>query len=240
VDDELEVIHEQMEATRASLANKIEALETQVLDTVHGATETVASAVEGAKEVVSTVSEGAKEVVEKVSETVDSVKESLSVSRYVEEYPWISVGVAVAAGFAAAQLLPTSRSTSGDRSEALPPASSGGYSPSAAPASSYYSGGSQIAGQEEGSSWTDALSGVFHKAASTLEGLAVGTLMGAVKELVTRELPQDWQSELTRLVDEATARLGGKVMHGNPLHDLLSRQQQQDNQQNRADSSAGL
>jgi ElaB/YqjD/DUF883 family membrane-anchored ribosome-binding protein len=238
VDDELEVIREQMQETRASLANKLEALETQVLDTVHSATDTVSSAVEGAKEVVSTVTEEAKEVVEKVTETVESVKESLSVSRYVEAYPWTSVGVAAAAGFVAAQLLPASRSTSGDRSQALPPASRGGYAQSAAPTSSYTPEPSQTPRQEDGSSWTNALSGVFHTAARTVETLAVGTLMGAIKELVTQGLPKDWQGELTRMVDEVTTRFGGKVMHGNPLHDLFSGQQecQDTNQQNR-DSS---
>jgi ElaB/YqjD/DUF883 family membrane-anchored ribosome-binding protein len=106
VDHELEVIRGQMEETRASLADKLEALESQVLGTVHSATETVSSAVEGAKEVVASVTEGAKNVVETVTETVESVKESLSVSRLVDRHPWVSMGVSVAAGFAAAQLLP--------------------------------------------------------------------------------------------------------------------------------------
>jgi ElaB/YqjD/DUF883 family membrane-anchored ribosome-binding protein len=243
VDDELEVIREQMEETRESLAHKIEELETQILENVHGVTDTVTSAVDGAKEVVSTVSEGAKEVVEKVSETVESVKESLSISRYVEEYPWASVGVAVATGFVAAQMLPSSRSTAGNQSAALPPASWGGYAQSAAPASSS-SAASPSSRQEKGNSWSDALSGIFHTAATTVESLAVGTLMGAIKDLVTRELPKDWQSELTRMVDEVTTRLGGKVLQGNPLHDLFSDQQRQDdsqqcqdnNQQNRVDA----
>jgi ElaB/YqjD/DUF883 family membrane-anchored ribosome-binding protein len=216
---ELEVIREQMDQTRASLADKIEALESQVLDTVHDATETVSSAVEGAKEVVNSVSEGAKEVVGKVSETFENVKESLSVRRYVEQYPWVSMGVAVAAGFTAAQLVPTRRT-------------------SAAPARSYSNGASQPAYQQERSSWTSALSGVFHTAASTLESLAVGTLMAGLKELAVKELPQEWQTELNRLVDETTNRLGGKVMQGNPLQELFSSFQRGDGEQDTADDRA--
>lgn len=232
MDDErkLEVIREEMEETRASLANKLEALETQVRDTVQSATDTVASAVDGAKEVVSSVSEGAKQVVETVSETVENVKESLSVSRYVEQYPWASLGVAVAAGFVAAQLIPTSRSTSGDYSEALPPASSGSYAPSAA--SSYQPSTPAQPQHEESSAWTGALKGVWDTAATTVEGLAVGTLMSAVKDLVVRGLPQQWQGELTRVVDQVTTQLGGKVMQGNPLQELLESFSQHGNQHN--------
>jgi ElaB/YqjD/DUF883 family membrane-anchored ribosome-binding protein len=216
-----------MEETRASLANKLEALESQVLETVQSASETVTTAVDGAKEVVSSVSEGAKQVVEKVSETVETVKETLSVSHYVERYPWASLGAAVAAGFVAAQLLPSSRSTSGDYSEALPPASSGGYFP----AEQTSTRESPPQPQSTGGS---ALEGVWDRAVTTVEELAVGTLMSAVKELVVNGLPQEWKGELTRVADELTTKLGGKVMHGNPLEELLSafqpQHQEQDNQ----------
>jgi len=220
VDDELEVIREQMEEKRASLADKIEALETQVRETVQTASDTVSSAVEGAKEVVSSVTEGTKDVIEKVSETVDAVKEKLSVRRYVEHYPWASVGVSVAAGFCLAQLLPAHRRTSGDRSEALPPASSGGYSSGSSAASMYQSPASEPPRRQE--STHGALSGVMSKAAGTVGGLALGTLMSAIKGLVTHSLPQQWQNELTRLVDDVTTQVGGKVMQGNPLEELLS------------------
>jgi len=215
VDHELEVIRDQMDETRASLANKLEALESQVRETVQSATDTVSSAVDVAKEVVSSVSEGAKQVVEKVSETVETVKESLSVSHYVERYPWASLGAAVAAGFVAAQLLPSSRSTSGDYSEALPPASSGGYFPAEQRSV-------KESPPQPQSKWTSALEGVWDRALTTVEELAVGTLMSAVKELVVNGLPQEWKGELTRVVDEMTTKLGGKVMHGNPLEELLA------------------
>jgi ElaB/YqjD/DUF883 family membrane-anchored ribosome-binding protein len=234
VDDEreLEVIRHQMEATRSSLATKIEDLESQVMRTVQTATDTVSSAVEGAKDVVSSVSEGAKDVVEKVSETVESVKESLNVSHYVERYPWASLGVSVAAGFALAQLLPARRSSSGDYDEALPPASSGEIAPPSP---------SPSPPREEGSAVSNALSGAWHTAVSTVEGLAVGTLMSAIKELAVRSLPQEWQSELNRMVDDVTNRLGGKVMHGNPMQELLSafRPNKDDNQQNGPATDSG-
>jgi ElaB/YqjD/DUF883 family membrane-anchored ribosome-binding protein len=231
VDHELEVIRDQMDETRASLANKLEALESQVRDTVQSATDTVASAVDGAKEVVSSVSEGAKQVVEKVSETVETVKESLSVNHYVEQYPWASLGVAVATGFVVAQLLPR-RSTSGVAQE--PPVGAGGYFASA-PASP-----AAPARHEESSAWSNALEGIAKTAVSTVEELAVGTLMSVVKDMVKSSLPKEWQGDLTRAVDDITTRLGGKVMEGNPLHGLFSHESHQpDNQQGRPPATEG-
>jgi ElaB/YqjD/DUF883 family membrane-anchored ribosome-binding protein len=224
VDHELEVIRGQMEETRASLADKIEALESQVRETVQSASDTVTSAVDGAKEVVSSVTEGAKEVVEKVTETVDTVKESLNVSRYVERYPWASMGVAVATGFVAAQLVPTFGSVARRVSGAVYPVSTPA-TPSQAP-TAY-----QPQTRQEGGGWTESLTGMVKPAIGTLEGLAVGTLMSAIKSFVNRNLPQQWHGELTRVIDDVTTRLGGKVMQGNPLDELLgSFKPKQDNQ----------
>jgi ElaB/YqjD/DUF883 family membrane-anchored ribosome-binding protein len=224
VDDELEVIREKMKDTQDSLAAKIEELETQIRDTVESATETVTSAVDGAKEVVSSVTEGAKEVVDKVTETVENVKESLSVSRYVEQYPWASLGLATAAGFLVAQFLPSRRRTSGDYSEALPPASSGSYRQPSTQASSYQPSSSARPSEPESKTWS-AVNDVWSTAVSTVEGLAVGTLMSAVKNLVEQAVPQQWKNELTRMIDEATTKMGGKVMQGNPLEELFGRKE---------------
>jgi ElaB/YqjD/DUF883 family membrane-anchored ribosome-binding protein len=225
VDHDLEVIRDQMEETRESLGHKLETLENQVLETVQTATTTVSSAVEGAQAVVSSVSEGAKQVVEKVSETVDTVKESLDVTRYVEQYPWVSVGAAVAVGFCAAQLIPSRRSTSGDVSEGLPPASNGYFHPEPSPASVPLERPGEPAHEEP--SWTSALEGIWHRVAPTVEGLAVGALMSVIKDLVTSNVPKEWQGELTRLLDDVTGQMGGKVMEHSPLHDLLMGRQAQ-------------
>jgi ElaB/YqjD/DUF883 family membrane-anchored ribosome-binding protein len=225
VDDELEVIREQMDQTRASLADKIEALESQVRETVQTATDTVTSAVDGAKEVVSSVTEGAKEVVEKVTETVENVKESLSVSRYVEQYPWASLGVATVAGFLAGQFLPTVRDiTGGNRGRT---SASGGYSPTSTQASSFQTrpGTSERSGSQESKTW-GALHELWNTALSTVESLAVGTLMSAIKEAAQRSIPEEWKNEVTRMIDEATTKLGGKVMHGNPLEELFGGKEQ--------------
>jgi ElaB/YqjD/DUF883 family membrane-anchored ribosome-binding protein len=217
VDHELEVIRGQMEETRASLADKLEALESQVLGTVHSATETVSSAVEGAKEVVASVTEGAKNVVEKVTDTVESVKESLSVSRLVDQHPWLSMGVSVAAGFAAAQMLPRHHH---NQSYADYPPTSYAETSAAPVHPAAYQPAATPPPQRNGIG--GALSDLWSKATGTLESLVVGTVMGALKGVVSRSLPAEWQGELTRLLDETTTRMGGKVMHGNPWQELFS------------------
>jgi len=97
---ELEVIRDEMEQTRANLADKLGALEEQVRETVSSASETVTSTVEGVKDVVNNV-----------TETVENVTEAFDVSKQIDRHPWVAMGVAMAAGFVTAQLLGGSRST---------------------------------------------------------------------------------------------------------------------------------
>jgi len=113
VDNELEVIRHQMEEKRASLADKLEALESQVLETVHGATAEVSHIVEEVKSTVDTVTDGVQETVETVKETltegvqetVATVKETLNVNDHIRRNPWLAMGGAVAAGIAAGYFL---------------------------------------------------------------------------------------------------------------------------------------
>jgi len=101
---ELEVIRDEMEHTRANLADKLGALEEQVRETVSTASETVTSTVEGVKEVVSNV-----------SETVENVTDTFNVSKHIDEHPWVAMGVAMAAGFVAAQMFGGSRHPAAER-----------------------------------------------------------------------------------------------------------------------------
>jgi len=89
MDHESEVIKQQMEQTRSSLAEKLETLEehvaSKVLTTADAVTETV-EAVKGAvEETVHSVSES----VENVKETV---KETFDLHRQMEQHPWLLLG----------------------------------------------------------------------------------------------------------------------------------------------------
>src|SRR5262245_55877302 len=95
-DEQPKVIRHQMEETRASLTEKLETLEHQVVGTVQGATSAVTETVENVKEAVAETVETVKGT---VRETVETVKETFDLSRQVDRHPWLMVGGSVALGF---------------------------------------------------------------------------------------------------------------------------------------------
>jgi len=198
------VIRDEMEQTRASLADKLGALENQVRETVSDATDAVHSTVEGVKDVVGTV-----------SETFESVTEQLSVTKQVENYPWVMFGAAVATGFVASQLL--DRATSAAAKAVTAPLPTPAPVPSAQPA--------YQAPKPKGESFLGSLeSGAMHALEGMLPdvkqvmgtvttgvgSLAVGTVMSVIRELAAGHLPDQWKGEVTKLVDQVTEQLGGK------------------------------
>lgn len=195
MDNELEVIRDEMEETRASLASKLEALETQVRETVSGASETVTSTVEGVKDVVDTV-----------SETVASVTETFNLAKQIEDHPWAALGIALAAGFAAGQLLGGSAPAATPAPAPQPPPQ-----PQAPPAAASPSEPAERNGFLPSlDSLMPNLGGAMQTAISGVGALSVGTLMGVVREVAVNGLPQEWKQELSRVVDQMTTQLGGK------------------------------
>jgi len=206
------VIRDEMEQTRANLADKLGALETQVRQTVSGATEAVSSTVEGVKEVVSSV-----------SETVETVTETFNVSKQVERHPWMAMGAAVATGFVVAQVISRATSSSAPapayEPAATPPTSFAAAAPSrpaAAPSHDHDHGLMHSLG-----SLMPDVSGVMNTVVSSLGGLAVGGLMGVIREMASRELPDAWKGDVTKLIDQITDQLGGKALDSAHSRSLL-------------------
>ena len=114
MDNELEVIRHQMEEKRASLADKLDALENQVIGKVQDTTAEVTNIVHEVKESVTEVVQGVKSTVDSVTEgvqdTVESVKDTFDFREHIRRNPWLGGRGAVAAGFAgrlSAALFPT-------------------------------------------------------------------------------------------------------------------------------------
>jgi len=219
VDNELEVIRDEMEQTRSNLADKLGALETQVRETVVGAKEAVNSTVEGVKEVVGSV-----------SETVGSVAETFNVKRQVEEHPWIAMGAAVAAGFVAAQVL--------ERMTQPPPPPAAPPSLSDLPLTSTRFAPTPPVEAKTKEGVLDSIMPELGGAANTLlhsvGGLAVNTLMGVIRELISRELSTEWKGEVTKMVDKVAEQLGSKPIdeaRSEHLLDALGLGEKQDGQQ---------
>jgi ElaB/YqjD/DUF883 family membrane-anchored ribosome-binding protein len=192
-DDELEVIRERMEETRSSLADKVDALENTILGTVESTTHSVAETVEAVKDKV-------EETVETVKETV---KEAFNLRGHIERHPWLAMGVSVATGYVAGSwLLPSSPP------EALPPPPAPiGEAPRVHQATNGSHGNGfakeELEPQEEEP-------GPLQAGLEMIKSFALGSVMGLLRNLVTRSAPQGLAGDLTSLVDNFTDRIGGK------------------------------
>jgi len=187
VDNELEVIHHEMEATRASLADKLDTLENQVLGTVHDATSAVAHTVEDVKSVVGSVTDS-------IQDTVESVKDTLNLSEQVRQHPWGMLGGAAAVGFFGGWLMGPSRKES--EAAAICP-----------PARESYSAPVRERLAESSSSGEES---VLAEPLHALKGLALGALMGMVRDMTVKALPENLKDDVVKVLDNFTTKIGGK------------------------------
>jgi len=228
--DNPEVIRRQMEAQRASLAEKLDVLENKIVETVEGAREAVA-------ETVQTVRDSVKDSVETVRDTVQSsvenVKETFDIRHQVQQHPWAMFGGAVAAGFAAGWLL----NRMGQSSQ---PAGAGwSYSPSAytgrtsrfrdepGAAASFAETPASAGGTATGTtgeSWLDHVAHMFAPEMQKVKGLAIGAAAALVRDLLTQSVPDQLRPQVTDMIDGITTKLGGERLQG----DLLSSFTRQD------------
>jgi ElaB/YqjD/DUF883 family membrane-anchored ribosome-binding protein len=245
VDNELEVIRHQMEAKRASLADKLDALENQVMDTVHETTAEVSSIVQDVKSGVSDVVDDVKSTVETVvddvksaansvsegvQETVESVKETIDIRGHIRENPWLAMGGAFALGFAGAWMMgPSARSRSrtsrwanGDWDSLA----SHGETPTSRPAPPRAVEKPEPEKAPEKETSSESTLSLFGEAGTEalhkIKGLAIGTLMGVLGEVAVRSLPETLGSEASKVVKDLTTRLGGKVLDVSGMVDSLT------------------
>jgi len=200
--DQAEVIRQQMAETRASMTEKIEALEKQVGETVKETTETVS-------ETVDTASETVKETVEAISDTVEAVKETFDVSAHFRNYPWMAMGGAVGLGFALGYLLIPSQRTPAVVPTPTPtptPYESATHHTTSTPTPTPTPTPVHTPPVEEKHpSLLDVL--------GNFKGLAIGTAITLLGEVLTSSLPQDLRGNFSGLVNQLTEALGGKPVH---------------------------
>lgn len=211
MDNEPEMIRKQMEETRASLTEKLETLEHQMVDTVQEATSAVSGTVASVKDAVAAVKES-------VHETVASVKQTFDLRRQVDQHPWAMVGGSVVVGYLAGNLLSRPeehRNGTGARCQGSAAAGGTadrgrefGYRPveeartlAAAPAPARDHG------------WKDTLSDTFGQEIAQLKGLAIGAAMAVVRDLVQQSVSGDMGRKLAEVVNNITVKLGGEPIH---------------------------
>jgi ElaB/YqjD/DUF883 family membrane-anchored ribosome-binding protein len=214
MDPESEKIRQQMEQTRASLAEKLETLEHQVMGTVQQTTSAVNETVENVKEAVQ---ETVGTVKDSVSDTVETVKETFSLARRVERHPWTMFGGSVALGFAAGYLLEHSGSNTERRREiSRVPVSLSHLAVGAHPNGGRVDGAGQPARRSE-HSWMKAIREQFAPELNKLKELAIGTLIGVLRDAITHSMHEEIGSHLRDVIDSLTSKVGGQPIHGTVL-----------------------
>jgi len=214
--NEQEMIQRDMERTRGSLTEKLEALEGQVVETVsstagavqdttHSVQETVTGAVDAVKETVSTVTDKVQEtmttVTDKLQETVQTVSDAFNLRLQSERHPWVVFGGAVVVGCIAGSTLGSSSeaSVSPYRASEPPPAQPpwNGVAPYAK------SSQSQSAAP---SMWSDSI--------SRLKNLGLSYVMGILRDLAKNELPEAVAGRIAEEIDGITSKLGMEPLPG--------------------------
>jgi ElaB/YqjD/DUF883 family membrane-anchored ribosome-binding protein len=180
-----EVIEREMEATRASLTDKVAALEMQVLGTIQNASDTVTNIVDTVKTVVPETLTSVKDTLtESVEEMSEKMKSAFDLAQHTREHPWAMCGGAAALGFVTGLLVFGSRSSpSYSRLAEASPQSYGG------PASTTPPLGVAAAAPRR-PSWLDDLVDRVGRELLTLGETAIASASASLKQSVQEGLPK--------------------------------------------------
>ena len=198
MDDSPEVIRQQMEETRASLAEKIETLEQQVVGTVQDARRSM-------------------------NDTVQGVKDAFDLKLQVQRHPWPMLAGSVAVGFVAGavvdRMIPEARPSAAPADlhpQRWPAIGNGGVSERPM---------SEELRQEPlpraethaNSDWLHSLAHEFAPEISKMKGLAVGAAMSVLREMLAQSVPAQLKPQVTDVLDNITVKLGGEPIRGSLL-----------------------
>jgi len=211
------MIQREMERTRGSLTEKLEALEGQVAETVTSTAgavqdttqtvqQTVTGAVDAVKETVATVTDKVQEtmntVTDKFQETVQSVGEIFDLRLQMERHPWVVLGGAVAVGWIVGSSVGAASETN------IAPAKASEPPPPPPP----WNGGTQHAHNGRNTQSTEP--GIWSGAVSRLKDLGVSYLMAMVRDLARNELPEAIAGRVAEEVDALTTKFGVEPIAG--------------------------
>jgi ElaB/YqjD/DUF883 family membrane-anchored ribosome-binding protein len=191
-------MRQEIDCTRSVMVDKLVALEGRVMDTVHGAQETVEHSIQMARD------------------TVATVKRNFDIKYQVEQHPWAMVGGCFVAGLALGGLCLSER----PRSRQTPKRLAGNGQPLAGSPRRFAEQGS-----EDSSDGTapaprpypmaadrPGFLGQFHEEIDQLKGMAIGYLMGLVRDSIKDAVPQ-LASQIDDVMNRVTTKLGSKPVH---------------------------
>ena len=192
-----EEIERDMLQTRESLTEKVVALETQVVGTVQTAADTITGTVEAVKSFVSTAPEVVSDTVKQATAAVsETVKETFDITSHVRRHPWAAVGISALLGSIVGCLTARRR----DDFTALAAASSPVPATPPAPAAS------RLVDEKPGV--IDEFMDMLGDKAKEMARTALETVSSAIKQHIESDVP--------KLVDEATSRLTDAAGSGEP------------------------
>ena len=214
--EDQDLIRDQMDHTRSSLADKLETLEERVATTSSGASQDVAQTVEtvtdSVQETVETVKDTIEETLAAVKNSVGAVKRFFDVPMHVDRHPWIALGGSLAIGYMIGQFVsartrgrPTRNHDNSARQELL---------------ASAVSNNSQSNGHH--SEWqvsqnSGGLLERFEPELSKLNGLAIGALMGVVRDMVVKTAGRNLSQSVSEIIDSVTEKIGGTPVGPVPM-----------------------
>lgn len=197
-----ELIRQQMEETRGSLSDKLETLEQKVIETV---TETRAAIEDTVCNVKETVTDTVSNVKESMHDGMESVKDMVDVKTHVEHRPWLMLGGSILCGYVLGSLLPSAR-----------PAMQFPPTPAAPPprrGRTEGNGHHRRTEPQHAAASDKPESGLFsalQPEIDKIKGLAMGALLGTVREMVAKETPPHVAEQLRQVIDGITQKMGGE------------------------------
>jgi ElaB/YqjD/DUF883 family membrane-anchored ribosome-binding protein len=246
--DKPEVIQQELEQTRSALADKLGMIGEKISGTVENVTDTVESVTSAVENTVEAVTGTVEAVGESAQETVEAVKQAFNIPEQIQARPWLWFGGAIAAGFVAGKfLVPQTQSLIGHHAHHAAPdmnghshRSSSTYAGRAAgeffgdhehyqtgrPTNGFSTHAADTSSQPaESKSWLIGLMERFGPDIDKLKGLALGSLFGVTRDMISQSLPQSLKSEVCNVINNITETVGGKPIQGPVLDDADESQQ---------------
>jgi ElaB/YqjD/DUF883 family membrane-anchored ribosome-binding protein len=233
---EPEVIHQEIEETRADLAKKLETLESEITDTVKSAKETVTETIEN--------------VTETVQETVETVKKTFDLQYQMQRRPWTLLAGATVAGFVVGAFVLRQRRHSHPEHEGWfggpgfyphDESSRGGidtrsswtgassWTPPSRPEPESRRQAEEPRHEHHRPSLVQGLVNTFGDELHVVKQMAIGYGVGLVRDMIKDALPALGE-KVEKVMDSATHKMGGEPIHGRVMgeehHDQGKQQQQ--------------
>jgi len=186
-----ELIRQNMERTRESLTDKLETLEQKLVDSV--------------QEAKSAVTETVTSVKETMHESVESVKDAVDIPAHVERRPWLMLGGSVLCGYLLGTLIEGPRRSAPREHLAKSQTGTGHHTQGNGHSKREKKEGRPAAGV---TSWLSAMEPEIQQ----VKGLALGAVLGTVREMLTNEVPPHMADELRGIIDAVTKKMGGEPL----------------------------